>query len=619
MRRARKKNGNRMEGSAEIYDCILNKIRGLIEQIQQNCDSQEPSLQSAAKEACAILTEQQRKISEEYDALKRYTEWKTFTVAFYGETNSGKSTLIETLRIRFHERTKKVAETKFRNIQRKCRDTAELMPYRDGQIIGDGRSDFTRTNTIYHFSVQGQPFDLIDVPGIEGDEDKVKESIMEAVRKAHLVFYVTRKPAAPQSVDGKTGTLEKIGQQLGAQTEVWTIFNQSVNTPRKLEAALVDNDTQASLDEMHEVLTEKLGADHYKGEIVLSALPAFLAAATCLVPGTSEHRKREKFLQAYSAEDILRRSGMQAFLKRLPQELIGEWQGKILRSNYHKAQVALDETIAQLEKLQKNTFKPLMQKVKRSYDDTRNELEELKNGFRRDFRNEIDSLINRFSFTVQERVYGEIKKNISNDAFTSTLQRKLEAGGRELQSDIEKAYRRRLNDFAAAVQEKIDKSMRRMDDLLQASLDIPELKMLELKIDIKSGVDGRSMINTALGFKALLSITNPVVFFLTFVATACVAIKAVLSWLSDDYKKAQQRRAADENIDKNADEIRRKIYDNWSDFFPQAQVDRCLNDCKQLLAQPYDVLKSINGILRDSVDELRKLSQSVERMMQDVE
>lgn len=31
--------------------------------------------------------------------LRELAEWDTFTIAFYGETNAGKSTLIETLRI----------------------------------------------------------------------------------------------------------------------------------------------------------------------------------------------------------------------------------------------------------------------------------------------------------------------------------------------------------------------------------------------------------------------------------------------------------------------------------------------------------------------------------------
>ncbi|GAA9221483.1 hypothetical protein HpHA210_15350 [Helicobacter pylori] len=39
---------------------------------------------------------------------------------------------------------------------------------------------------------------MLDVPGIEGDEKKVKQQISDATRKAHAIFYVTKTPAPPQ-------------------------------------------------------------------------------------------------------------------------------------------------------------------------------------------------------------------------------------------------------------------------------------------------------------------------------------------------------------------------------------------------------------------------------------
>ncbi|HAS21567.1 MAG TPA: hypothetical protein DCR51_00090, partial [Idiomarina loihiensis] len=40
--------------------------------------------------------------------------WDTFTIAFYGETGAGKSTLIETLRILLDEPTKKATQKVFK-------------------------------------------------------------------------------------------------------------------------------------------------------------------------------------------------------------------------------------------------------------------------------------------------------------------------------------------------------------------------------------------------------------------------------------------------------------------------------------------------------------------------
>lgn len=54
----------------------------------------------------AKLDEMQKKFSRELEELERNVEWDTFTIAFFGETNAGKSTIIESLRILFDEESR---------------------------------------------------------------------------------------------------------------------------------------------------------------------------------------------------------------------------------------------------------------------------------------------------------------------------------------------------------------------------------------------------------------------------------------------------------------------------------------------------------------------------------
>ncbi|GAA8162328.1 hypothetical protein HpDR146_00090 [Helicobacter pylori] len=106
----------------------------------------------------------------------------------------------------------------------------------DGAIIGDGGSDFTLKIQSYSFQYNHQNFVLLDVPGIEGSEKKVIDQISNATQKAHAIFYVTKTPNPPQKgEEGKRGTIEKIQRQLDSQTEVWTIFNKPINSPRALK------------------------------------------------------------------------------------------------------------------------------------------------------------------------------------------------------------------------------------------------------------------------------------------------------------------------------------------------------------------------------------------------
>lgn len=60
------------------------------------------------------LEEIQKQFNNEINFLKDNAEWEKFTIAFFGETNAGKSTIIDSLRIIFDEknRQKQIQENK---------------------------------------------------------------------------------------------------------------------------------------------------------------------------------------------------------------------------------------------------------------------------------------------------------------------------------------------------------------------------------------------------------------------------------------------------------------------------------------------------------------------------
>lgn len=65
---------------------------------------------SDGKKHLDTMTENIRSLQERFNHkvsyLKEHAEWDKFTLAFFGETNAGKSTLIETLRILFNEESR---------------------------------------------------------------------------------------------------------------------------------------------------------------------------------------------------------------------------------------------------------------------------------------------------------------------------------------------------------------------------------------------------------------------------------------------------------------------------------------------------------------------------------
>ncbi|WP_423749863.1 hypothetical protein [Helicobacter pylori] len=268
-----------------IYLGVEKSVKDL-QSIFKNADDRDEKLKRFNQEALEVFQQLELKSLKELESLKNNEEWENFTIAFYGETGAGKSTLIECLRMFFKEQSKVDQQERFKRLystyqnnyqdderlieqydteisdiqktlqdlkneliflktfhfltgNRKFKEVSEcfqksqdelndtklkkknyiskkpilneLYSLQDGAIIGDGMSDFTLKTQSYSFQYNHQNFVLLDVPGIEGDEQKVIDQISNATQKAHAIFYVTKTPNPPQKgEEGKRGTIEKI-------------------------------------------------------------------------------------------------------------------------------------------------------------------------------------------------------------------------------------------------------------------------------------------------------------------------------------------------------------------------------------------------------------------------
>lgn len=103
----------------KIYDFVEDKI-GRIEANLQNVDERSANANDkkaervdAMQQAQALFKQFEDSARAEIQVLRDVGEFKTFTIAFYGETNAGKSTIIESLRLYFNEATKQEQRVKF--------------------------------------------------------------------------------------------------------------------------------------------------------------------------------------------------------------------------------------------------------------------------------------------------------------------------------------------------------------------------------------------------------------------------------------------------------------------------------------------------------------------------
>jgi len=227
----------------------------------------------------------------------------------------------------------------------------------DGVIVGTGRADFTQSNVAYHFQCEGKPFQLLDVPGIEGDESKYEQMVFQAIAKAHLVFYVNGTNKKPEA-----NTIEKIWNYLNRDGKVCAICNV-----RGLADAYEFDKDRVALDQTHKdaattrqqtraTLETLLGVDLVTDCISVQGLLAFSGLARTEEGLSSISQDRpdlRKAQRAYgrdfaSSEDMCRFSQI-GEVENLIQRSTATFDVGIVESNKRKIIRLIDGTVAKIE------------------------------------------------------------------------------------------------------------------------------------------------------------------------------------------------------------------------------------------------------------------------------
>ncbi|MDL5032043.1 hypothetical protein QRD43_08990 [Pelomonas sp. APW6] len=718
--------------SRELYKELASEIRHILHSVEAL--QEDPQANGVKRTVNAVLEPLSQESEARIQELARNAEWDTFVIGFYGETNAGKSTVVETLRILLGEAGKLDERRAFREIQERyglsadslrqaqlevetaaqaCEDCTQahareqaeregeveaasaelratasemarrraamnrwqrflalfrqdpaaavllqktqrlkaaeaalaqaldshqarisglrdvlasrqqaldgrraqldlLLPHADGRIIGNGRSDFTLQSQLYRFEVQGQRFALIDVPGIEGSEGKVEQAIWEAVQKAHAVFYVTPKPAAPQKgEDGKPGTLEKIKRHLGDQTEGWTLYNKGATNPMALSAPeLLNADEQRSLADLDRKLREQLGS-HYARTLSISARPAFLAVAECLVPGGTDAATRDKFLGKFDRDSLLAKSNLPALVDLLSGPLVKGQQDKIMRSNLFKGRQLVHRTLAGIEGIYEDHLKPFKAELAVVVKDSTQQMDLSVRALSTRLDNVASAAVRQFIKALREDAYDYIDGDVSNDAlrsyFADARDRRMAEATASLTSALEHEF--------ASFREEVADALERFRDFandLQSSFGSIRIagSTAPLKLDLSQGIDWTGLISTAIG--GLLLAWNPGGWLIlaTGIATVLLGLaKSFIGFFSSDYKKAQQCKAIDQQLDSMRGSLLEGIRADLKRSVESVESE--METMKAAMRVPLENATALNKIVKRSIDKLKLLAASM--------
>ena len=503
------------------------------------------------------------------------------------------------------ENEKKVLEQQLQQFEKMLE---KLRAFEDGQIMGDGRSDFTRESKEFLFDINGTQVKLIDVPGIEGDEKLVENEISKAVKKAHAVFYVTSKDAAPNE-----GTLQKIKTHLADQTEVWTVYNKPVTSPRSLKNGMISNDDErGALNDLNTLMEGTLDKN-YKDYTVVAGLAAFYAVANCLVPFGEKNRNQIKFLNNSGRDELKEKSGLSKFQEHLAQRVIGDVPYKIKASNFNKANYVLKQTVDKLNNIH-NGFSDLKLNIDKQVAVTKQEIDSEYLDLVQRLKTMIEKIIQDFERKTRQEVYKRIESDISNDEFKGILKRQIDNNLESVSKDLIAGFKTETSQFDENIKQKLQKLSLRLASIQNnfKSDDVMGMNNnVSLKFDINNGINKMGLLGVGIGLGAAMW-WNPVgwtAIALTAAGLLFSFAKAIWSFFDSDFKKSEQKKSVDKNLSNIVKELKKVARENLSDV--EEKIEPSVLDLKKKLNEPSDQITGLVQDINQSIKMFDALSNDI--------
>ncbi|MWV61306.1 hypothetical protein DCO58_10295 [Helicobacter saguini] len=153
----------------------LNNVRVALLKSDENYESED---KEKLQEALSIFANCEEKANKDLAKLEKNAEWKRLNIAFYGETNAGKSTLIESLRLYFKDDKKINEQEKFKEAYDKFAESKVIIDSITNEIknLEDSKVDIKSKKDILNNSIQEIKKDIQDIESIIKQENDKLES-----------------------------------------------------------------------------------------------------------------------------------------------------------------------------------------------------------------------------------------------------------------------------------------------------------------------------------------------------------------------------------------------------------------------------------------------------------
>ena len=255
-------------------------------------------------------------------------------------------------------------------------------------------------------------------------------------------------------------------------------------------------------------------------------------------------------------------------------------------------------------------FRSLFNKLEDQALNSTSQLDSATDSLKNNIESAAMSLIKKKRDTVRKKIYRNIESDIDNDGFKYYLDDYIKIGADEIENELPVEIGKQIDIFQDEVKDISNQFQEHVQEFLDDATMTDDMNF-SLNIKIDNGISTAGLIGSAIGAAVLLLIPGPgwVALAVGIAGVLVSAYKAVRSWLSSDYKKAQQRMAADENIDKIFDSIK-SSYVAQLEKNMQKLVDS-LTQIKKKFQLPAQQAELITTSLQNSTRQLEMLSLKI--------
>ena len=496
-------------------------------------------------------------IKHHIEILSTVAEWDRLNVSFFGETNAGKSTIIESL------------------------------IGGDGRSIGEGYKNFTKTvNKIAYKNIN-----LMDMPGIEGREHKVIKNIHKAVNKSHVVFYVVGTNKEPEEQ-----TISKIKKFLKDNVKVYSIINaRGKPTIYKYKKELKDKNTLIVENRVREKFTDLLDGN-YAGNVVVNGYLSLLKN------NRLEQRfknDREKAIGIFGNEHAIEKFSNIQDVNAIIDNLGNGIHDEIIISNTYKFLKSFGVILSKILREKKNFDSFIKEANNLTYKYLDN-VESIILKYESEIHASLDVNINRMRVELKKT----LSKVIDNGDGESSMKSEVNMVTKEVTEKLNEDITTLLSSMKDEIEGKIKEFKNRMSlqmGFLNLKGDFNLESILEsLEISFKYVLGQIVDVGLSIGGVVILFAINPI---LGIVSGVLALARKIWDWFfSDpDKRKREAKSKSAKKIDSLINDIEKKI---------RSDLERELRKVNSKTKKPVKQLQeSMKGIKNISLSIDKKISE----------